>query len=246
VESADPIVIRENNLKASPDEILTAIRLLNDVGSKRGLNGLPELLPGLNFVFGLIGETKDTFRLDFEFLKQIYDDGFLVRRINLRQVIPIPGTKMYSFGDKNVKKHKAEFQRFKRKVREQIERPMLKRLVPQRTVLKDVFTEVYDGKLTFGRQIGSYPLLVGIPGVFLLHSFFDVAVVDYGYRSVTAVPSPLNINNAPRETIETIPGIGKKRAARILAKRPFKSKDEVINALDDSEVGKRLCEYINF
>lgn len=246
VESVDPIVIKENNLKASSDEIITAIRLLNEVGSKRGVNGLPELLPGLNFVFGLIGETKDTFRLDFEFLKQIYDDGFLVRRINLRQVIPIPGTKMYSFGDKNVKKHKAEFQRFKRKVREQIERPMLKRLVPQRTVLKYVFTEVYDGKLTFGRQIGSYPLLVGIPGVFPLHSFFDVAVVDYGYRSVTAIPFPLNINSAPRETIETIPGVGKKRAARILAKRPFKSKDEVINALDDPEVGKRLYEYINF
>ena len=62
---------------------------------------------------------------------------------------------------------------------------------------------------------------------------------------MTAVPSPLNINNAPRETIETIPGIGKKRAARILAKRPFKSKDEVINALDDPEIGKRVYEYLS-
>ncbi len=246
VESVDPVVIKKNNLKAAPDEIMSAIRLLNEVGSKRGESGLSELLPGLNFVFGLIGETKDTFTLDFEFLKQIYDNHLLVRRINLRQVIPIPNTKMHSFGNKNIKRHKAEFKRFKRKVREQIERPMLKRLIPPGTILKDVFTEVYDGKLTFGRQLGSYPLLVGIPGVFPLDRFFDVNIVDYGYRSVTAVPSPLNINNAPRETIEAIPGIGKKRAARILAKRPFKSKDELIHALDDLDVGRKLFEYINF
>ena len=225
---------------------MAAIRLLNEVGSKKGASGLPELLPGLNFVFGLIGETKDTFRLDFEFLKQILDDGLLVRRINLRQVIPLPGTKMYSFGDKNVKKHRAEFQRFKRKVREQIERPMLKRLIPQGTILKDVFTEVYDGKLTFGRQMGSYPLLIGVPGVFPLDKFFNVNVVDYGYRSVTAIPYPLDINSAPRETIEAIPEIGKKRAARILAHRPFKSKDDLIRSLDDPDIGRKLLEYINF
>jgi len=245
VESTDPVVIKKNNLKASPDEVLAAIKLLNEVGSKRGINGLPELLPGLNFIFGLDGETKNTFILDYDFLKHICDNGFLVRRINLRQVIPIPGTRMYRFGDKNVKKHKTEFQRFKRKVRKDIERPMLKRIVPQGTVLKNVFTEIYDGKLTFSRQLGSYPLLVGIPGVFPLHRFFDARVVDYGYRSVTAVPSPLDINNASRETLETIPSIGKKRAARILSKRPFKNNAELIKSLDDPDIGKKLLEYIN-
>jgi len=246
VESVDPIVIKENNLKASSDETMAAIRLLNEVGSKRGKNGLPELLPGLNFVFGLLGETKDTFRRNFEFLKQILDDDLLVRRINLRQVIPLPGTKMYSFGDKNVRRHRAEFQRFKRKVRAQVERPLLKRLTPQGTILKDVFTEVYDGKLTFGRQMGSYPLLIGVPGVFPLDRFFDVNIVDYGYRSVTAVPYPLDINSAPRETIEAIPGIGKKRASRVLAHRPFKSKDDLLRSLDDLDIGRKLFEYINF
>jgi radical SAM superfamily enzyme with C-terminal helix-hairpin-helix motif len=246
VESVDPVVIKKNNLKTSPDEIMIAIRLLNEVGSKRGESGLPELLPGLNFVFGLIGETKDTFDIDFEFLKQLYDNHLLVRRINVRQVIPIPNTNMYDFGDRNIKRHKSEFKRFKRKVREQIERPMLKRLIPMGTILKDVFTEAYDGKLTFGRQLGSYPLLVGIPGVLPLDKFIDVNIVDYGYRSITAVPYPLDINNANRETIEAIPGIGKKRASRIIAKRPFKNIDELIQSLDDLDVSRKLFEYINF
>jgi radical SAM superfamily enzyme with C-terminal helix-hairpin-helix motif len=246
VESADPAVIKNNNLKASPDEVLVAIKLLNEVGSKRGSNGLPELLPGLNFVFGLKGETKNTFKLDYGFLKQIYDNGLLVRRINLRQVIPIPGTKMFTFGNKNVKRHKTEFQRFKRKVRKNIERPMLKRMIPRGIILTDVYSEIYDGKLTFGRQVGSYPLLVGIPGVFPLHRFYNVKMVDYGYRSVTAIPYPLDINTASRETLEAIPGIGKKRTVRIMSKRPFKNKEKLIECFDDSEIGRKILKYINF
>ena len=245
VESVDPVVIKNNNLKASADEVLSAVKLLNEVGSKRGFNGMPELLPGLNFVFGLEGETKKTFELDYEFLKNILYQKLLIRRINLRQIIPIPGTKMYQTGTKIISKNKQVFQRFKRKVRENIERTMLERILPSGTILKDIFTEKYEGKLTFGRQLGSYPLLIGIPGVYSLNSFFDVKVVDYGFRSITAIPYPLDINKAPRQTIEAIPGIGKKRAVRILTNRPFKDKKQLINALDDKDLARDLLTFVS-
>ncbi|MBN2599374.1 MAG: radical SAM protein, partial [Candidatus Thermoplasmatota archaeon] len=244
VESVDPVVIKKNNLKATADEVLDAIKLLNEVGSQRGANGLPELLPGLNFVFGLDGETKKTFNLDYEFLTKISKSNLLLRRINIRQVIPIPGTRMAQIGEKNIRKHKAEFQRFKRLVRHTIERPLLERLVPPRTLLKAVYTETYEGKLTFARQLGSYPLLIGIPGVHPLHRFYDVKIVAYGYRSLTAVPFPLDVNTAPRETLEAIPGVGRKRAIRILAKRPFHTKTELIDALDDPLVAQTIAEYL--
>jgi len=246
VESADPVVIKKNNLKASADEVFSAIKILNDVGSKRGNNGMPELLPGLNFVFGLEGESKHTFQLDFDFLKKILDENLLLRRINLRQVIPIPGTRMFRTGTKIVLKHKREFQRFKRQVREIIEQPMLKRILPMGTVLKNVFTEVQKGKVTFGRQIGSYPLLVGIPGVLPLHDFLNVNIIDYGYRSITGIPFPLDINSASRETIEAIPGIGKKRAMRILESRPFKDGKQLINILDDKDIAHKVSLYFSF
>ena len=246
VESVDPMVIQKNNLKASPEEVTTAIKLLNDIGSKRGSNGMPELLPGLNFVFGLEGETKKTFQLNYEFLKDILDQNLLLRRINLRQVIPIPNTKMYNVGNKIITKHKADFQRFKKKVQENIERPMLKRILPEGTVLKNIFTEIHKGKITFGRQIGSYPLLVGIPGVLSLHNFLDVKITDYGYRSITAVPYPIDINNASRETIEALPNVGRKRAIRILANRPFKNKEQLIRSLDDPDIGSKILKYVSF
>ena len=244
VESADPVVIKKNNLKASADEVFSAIKLLNDVGSKRGNNGMPELLPGLNFVFGLEGETKKTYDMDYEFLKNILDEDLLLRRINLRQIIPIPGTKMFQTGNKIVIKNKRLFHQFKRKVKEDIEQPMLKKLLPKSTVLKNVYTEKYDGKLTFSRQIGSYPLLVGIPGIHQLHKFLDVRVMDYGYRSVTALPFPLDINKASREVIEALPGVGRKRAIRILAERPFKSKKEFLDCFDDPKVGSEILDWV--
>lgn len=244
IESVDPIVIKKNNLKVNAEEALSAIKLLNEVGSKRGNNGMPELLPGLNFVFGLEGETKNTFNLNYEFLKSILDQNLLLRRINLRQIIPIPGTKMYEIGTKIVSKNKYEFQRFKRKVRQELEQQMLKNLLPQGTVLKDVYTEEYEGKLTFGRQIGTYPLLIGIPGVYPLNQFYDVKVTDYGYRSITALPYPLDINTAPRQTLEAIPGIGKKRAIRILVKRPFKDTEQLLKTLEEQEISEEIMKYV--
>jgi radical SAM superfamily enzyme with C-terminal helix-hairpin-helix motif len=246
VESVDPDVIKKNNLKATKEEVFSAIKLLNDVGSKRGFNGMPELLPGLNFVFGLNGETKKTFELNFEFLKNVLDENLLLRRINLRQIIPIPGTRMYETGNKIVMKNKAVFKRFKKRVREEVEQPMLKKLLPNGTVLKDVYSEKTEGKVAFGRQLGSYPLLVGIPGIQELNRFFDVKVVGYGFRSITGLPHPLDINTASRESIEALPGVGKKRAIRVLAGRPFKNLEQLKDALDDPVVVSQISEFISF
>ena len=244
VESVDPKVVNENNLKASENEVMDAIKLLNKVGRKKGKNGMPELLPGLNFVFGLKGETKKTFDLNYKFLEKILKNDLLVRRINLRQIIPIPGSKMEEIGNKLAYKHKSIFKKFKRNVKIDIEQVLLKRMLPRKTILRDVYTEKHDGKLTFARQIGSYPLLIGIPGVYDLGKFLDVIIVDWGFRSVTAIPYPLDINNSPKETLTAIPGVGKKRAVKIMLNRPFEDKLELTKVFEDEEVRKEVLEYL--
>jgi len=243
VESIDPIVIKQNNLKASREEVLKAIKLLNEVGSKVGNNGMPELLPGLNFVFGLKGETRKTYLLNFEFLKEILEKKLLLRRINLRQLIPIENTSMYEIGIKIMNKNKKFFKIFKRKIQTEIDKPMLKYIIPKDTLLKDVYTEKYVGNITFGRQMGTYPVLVGIPGNYPLNNFYDVKVIDYGFRSITGLVYPLDINTVSRQTIEAIPGIGKKRANRIILKRPFKDSKQLINTLDEKEVYQKIKKY---
>lgn len=70
VESFDEKVIKANNLLTTPEDVLKAVEILNEVGGKRGETGLPYLLPGINLLFGLKGERKETFTINFEYLKK--------------------------------------------------------------------------------------------------------------------------------------------------------------------------------
>ena len=169
------------------------------------------------------------------------DQDLLIRRINLRQVIPIPGTKMFDIGSKIVFKHKKYFKQFKRRVKDNIDQPMLKKILPQGTILKDVYKEKYDGKLTFGRQIGSYPLLVGIPLTLPLWKFTDVVITGHGQRSVKAIPYPLEINSAPLSVIKEIPGMTDLEASEIYSGVPYANKNEVLERVSDVE---RMLDYI--
>lgn len=239
MESADPDVIRANDLKATPDEVFEAIKLLNDEGAARGASGLPELLPGINFVHGLKGETKKTFELNFEFLKKVLDNGLMVRRVNIRQVMTFAGTPMQGH-DENVRKNKELFLHTKEKIRNEIDLPMLRRVIPAGTILKEVRTEIFD-KITFVRQLGTYPLLVGIPLELDLGRSFDILVTDHGHRSITGIPVPIDMNRLPLKLLNTLPGIDNKQAAEVMLKRPFKDKEDMINR---TSIRGRILDHI--
>ena len=83
------------------------------------------------------------------------------------------------------------------------------------------------GGTTFGRQLGTYPLLVGIPGEYELGRTIDVAVTDHGYRSVSGVPYPLDVNAASMSELTAIPGIGKGTAGNIVVDRPHETVPDV-------------------
>jgi radical SAM superfamily enzyme with C-terminal helix-hairpin-helix motif len=100
---------------------------------------------------------------------------------------------------------------------------MLQRVAPPGTVLPAVHLEYHQDGRTFGRQLGTYPLLVAIPGERELGRILDVAVTDHGYRSVTGVPHPLDVNSASMDELTAIPGVGRQRAGDIVVNRPFES-----------------------
>ncbi|MGP8337543.1 MAG: radical SAM protein [Methanosarcinaceae archaeon] len=239
IESADPKVVTANNLKAMPEDVFEVVKLINDVGGMRGANGLPELLPGLNFVHGLQGETKRTFDMNYEFMKNILDANLLVRRINIRQVMSFPDTPMFG-KDELVKKHKKLFLKYKQMVRKYIDLPMLRKLVPNGTVLRNIMCEISD-HMTFGRQLGSYPLLVGIPAKLPSGRFIDITVTGHGYRSITGIPYPLEINRVPMKLVQELPGAGKKQAAMIINGVPYESEQDF---LDKNSKGQDLLKYI--
>ncbi|WP_423751195.1 radical SAM protein [Salinirarus marinus] len=241
LESADPVVREENNLLVTAAECLEAVRVVNEVAGWRpgedrhdaptfgddAASRLPKLLPGINLVHGLKGEREETFEHNKRFLEQVFDEGLLLRRINIRQVMAFAGTEMSETGADIARDHKKRFKRYKQEVREEIDRPMLRRVAPPGTVLPDVHLEYHQDGKTFGRQLGTYPLLVAVPGERELGRTIDVAVVDYGYRSVTGVPYPLDVNAASMDELTAIPGVGKRTAGDIVVNRPYASPADV-------------------
>jgi radical SAM superfamily enzyme with C-terminal helix-hairpin-helix motif len=238
MESTDPVVLKANNLNTTPEQVMKSIELINKIGKERGNNGMPKLLPGINIVYGLMSETKKTYELNYDFLKKVLDKGLLLRRINIRQVL--------GFRKKFPKKHHSIFIKYKEKIRKEVDREMLKKILPYETILRDVFMEKRIGNTTFGRQIGSYPLLVGIPYKIPENIFINVCITDWGMRSVTGIECPFNVNKASLKAMESLPNVGKKRAMRIMRNRPFKSENDFINCLDDKIVGEKLVGVLEF
>lgn len=222
METADPEVIRKNNLKASPSQVMEAIRIVNETGGTR-MEGIPHLLPGLNFIAGLAGETTRTYEMNQEFLAGVLASGNLVRRVNIRQLMPFDGTR--AFLENTLGVHQAQFRAFKEQVRKEFDLPMLRRVFPVGTLLRSVVIEE-QGVPSFGRQMGSYPVLVGVPSPVRPMTVIDVVVVDHGMRSVTGLPVPVEVNMLPVTTLSWIPGVGRKMAGKIAARRPFSNLQE--------------------
>jgi len=68
-----------------------------------------------------------------------------------------------------------------------------------------------------------------------------VAITDHGYRSVTGVPYPLDLNAASMNELTTVPGIGDRTAGDIVVDRPYESVGDVA-AVDGTNVD--LADFV--
>ncbi|ADN50370.1 radical SAM protein [Vulcanisaeta distributa] len=244
IETADPRVVKLNNLKVMPDEAYFAVKTISELGRVRGWNGMPELLPGINFVIGLPGETRETFRLNIEFLKKLLDNDVWVRRVNIRQVLVLPPTPLWSQADdikQLLREHRRYFLAFKYWVRRYFDHEMLRKVVPKSVVLRRVFTEVHYGDGTYARQVGSYPLLIYIPAKIELGRWIDVVVSEHGFRSVIGVPYPVNVNEAPKRLLKYVPSMSRDVLNRIIAARPIRSYEQLKSIIGGNQ---ELIKYL--
>jgi len=212
VESFDEEVIRENNISIFPEETFKAIKIVNEIGGIRDKNNVPKLLPGINILYGLIGETKKTYEKNKSYLEKIYSSDMLVRRINVRQVMEFPNTKLANSKDKK-KVSKKLFFDFKNFM-EEYNNKMIQKVFPMGTVLENIIIEK-KANISFGRQLGTYPILCGINKEIELYKKINGIVVNHGSRSLTVVEKPFSFEKSTLEEITAIKGIGKKAAQKI-------------------------------
>lgn len=244
LESLDPGVAALNRLKVGAEQALEAIRAVNEVGSRREGRSLPKLLPGLNFLVGLAGDSRKTLEHNMAFLERVLEEGLMVRRINLRQAMVFPGTPLEELLEVHPSRISPElFRRWKRRVREEIDREMLRRVAPPGTVLEHALVEGHEGEISFARQIATYPLLAGIPHPLPRGEVLDLCAVGYGYRSITAIPYPLRLKDSTPRLLQAIPGVGRRRAMALWERRhgPL---EEALRALDDEVLREQVRGYL--
>lgn len=236
LESADPAVLKKNNIDSTAEENYFAIKLMNQIGGRRE-NGIPKLLPGINFLHGLIGESRKTLDYNYNFLKKLLKDDLMLRRINIRQVV-----RLGSYPE--VKYSQGEFKKYKEKINQEINKNMLKRVFPKGVILKDLYSEKKKGSLNYCRQLGTYPILTAV--IDQKDDFFEkVKVIDHGYRSITALKWPKKLTDFSLKELEAVPGIGSKRASRIILEKP-ESKAELKALLSDDFDQETLNEFFKF
>lgn len=240
LESADPAVFKANNLNATPEQCMDAIRILNEESGMRGPRGLPYCLPGLNLLYGLPGETAATYDMNWKFLMDLKKSGLQIRRLNIRQLLPIRGQK-----ETINPKLKRTFINHKKAVRETFDKAILQQVVPVGTVMRSVYLEKVEPSLTYGRQIATYALLVGIPYETEINRFVDILVTDHGYRSITGVPVPFHVPSASMKQLECLPGIGKKRSVDIKVQRP-KDLAEFAAIVQDDAIMAKIGAHLSF
>ena len=247
LESADPSVHEANWLNCDPRQLKSAIQLINKYGAERGDRGLPKLLPGLNFIAGLNGETESTYQMNLDLLHDIRREGLLLRRINIRQV---EGKGFQEIPQK-------QFTMFKNQVRDTIDGPLLEELFPLGNILSDVHWEAHDGRtrlpshlteehtaeqcrgdsgVTFGRQIGAYPILIGVEYHIPLETQSQIIITGHGARSITGVEIGMDAEKVSQKQLEAIPGIGSKTAWKLISQRAKqKRKNRSADAYDSPE-----------
>ena len=265
IESVDSNVIQINDLKCNAAQAERAIEIVNEFGAQRE-NGIPKILPGINLLYGLPGENENTFEQNYIFLKRIMERGLLLRRINIRQTVTYSRTKLEelkkqrpysSLGSKSKKKPsllERKFSYWSKRIRKEIDRPMLLLNFPLGTRISNVILEFSNLGYIFGRPLGSYPVTIKIPiGDLRIRTLFerqqknaektsvDLIITGALERSLLALSYPIAIPYLNKKALESIPGIGKRRATRVFLEQP--KNFEQLCQLTETQVFGKTQDY---
>ena len=184
----------------------------------------------------------------------------MIRRVNIRQV---EGEGFQEIDDD-------DFRSFKNSVREEFDGPLLEEMLPTGTILDDVWWEAHDGRtrlprhlepeakdpaiygkagITFGRQIGAYPILVGMNYLAPLENYSQIMVTGHGARSITGIETGLDWRTVTEKQLSAVPGISAKGAWSLIGTRAkAHSKKRPLESVEDwfKSAGVNIPELIDF
>ncbi|GAA3762035.1 radical SAM protein [Salinactinospora qingdaonensis] len=185
IESFDPVVIERNALTCTPQVLMRAVEHVNEAGARPGPDGFPILLPGLNIIYGLPGETHRTHLHNLTGLDQILQEGMLCHRLNVRQARVYPNTPLAALSEAEPPPSAEHFATWKADLDEVYDRPMKERVYPRGRILHGLHSFFVTSRGTWHRRLGSYPIQVIERGQTRpLFSSADMRVAEHAPRVI--------------------------------------------------------------
>ncbi|MFF2331430.1 MULTISPECIES: radical SAM protein [unclassified Streptomyces] len=185
IESFDPAVIERNTLTCTPEILLRAVEHVNTAGAARGPGGLPMLLPGLNLIYGLPGETHGTHVANLRGLARILDAGLLCHRTNVRLARAFPGTPLAALGEQKPLPSAEHFASWKADIDYTWDQPMKQRVYPTGLRVPGLHSYFISEEGTYWRRLGSYSIQVVERGAALpLGTTGDLTVTGHSPRMI--------------------------------------------------------------
>ncbi|MFJ5105376.1 radical SAM protein [Streptomyces sp. NPDC088554] len=160
IESFDPVVIARNTLTCTPEILMRAVEHVNEAGAARGPGGLPMLLPGLNLIYGLPGETHGTHVANLRGLAEILDAGLLCHRTNVRLARAFPGTPLAALGELERLPSAEHFPSWKADIDFTWDQPMKERVYPTGLRVPGLHSYFIGQGGTWWRRLGSYSIQI--------------------------------------------------------------------------------------
>jgi radical SAM superfamily enzyme with C-terminal helix-hairpin-helix motif len=160
IESFDPVVIERNALTCTPNVLRRAVEHVNEAGAERGPAGLPKLLPGLNLIYGLPGETHHTHLANLTTLADLLGAGLMCHRTNVRQARAYPGTPLAAMQAESPPPSAEHFATWKAEIDATWDEPMKRRVYPLGLRIGGLHSFFVTGRGTWYRRLGSYPIQV--------------------------------------------------------------------------------------
>ena len=151
-ESFDPNVRIKNNLNWDIDTITKAIEIINKYWKFIWEDWLYNFLPWINLLYWLVWQNDNTLEYNIKYLRNIYDKGFLTRRLFLRQVT---NPHWSNFGGHNYSRE--TFNQRNELINNEFVLPMQKKVYPEKSIIT-WFEEIIQYKTeTQLRKIGTCP-----------------------------------------------------------------------------------------
>lgn len=185
VESFDPVVVERNALTCTGEIALRAVENVNAAGAERGPGGLPLLLPGLNLIYGLPGESHGTHLANLTWLGRILEAGLLCHRTNVRLARVYPGTPLARLGEREPAPAVEHFQSWKAELDAVWDLPMKERVYPVGLAVPGLHAFFVDEAGTWFRRLGSYSIQIVEPGAAVpRYTAADLRVTGHASRWV--------------------------------------------------------------